>query len=325
MSTKPKRNRFEGRASQASLTGLKAVAAAPQVLAPAELPLASIRPNRHQPRRHFDEVALQELAASIKARGVLQPIRVRRDGEFFEIIGGERRFRAAQMAGLTSIPATVETREDYSELDQAIDALVENLQRDDLSVVDEVEGVFQLVRMRAEVELGDKLAGGLDYQAVEQAFTRMRNAGQGPFSGIERIIDEVATELGFSWKTMAIKKVSVWRWPPEVVRALREQAISLEVARVLQRIANGEERARWLERSMVEGLSAPALRSLMKAEARAEKPDVRRRAPELRRRLNRALKQLEALEGKHVNQSVIAQVERLERFIEELEAYFPPS
>lgn len=322
---KPKRNRFEGRASQASLTGLKAVAAAPQVLAPAELPLASIRPNRHQPRRHFDEVALQELAASIKARGVLQPIRVRRDGEFFEIIGGERRFRAAQMAGLTSIPATVETREDYSELDQAIDALVENLQRDDLSVVDEVEGVFQLVRMRAEIELGDELAGGLDYQAVEQAFTRMRNAGQGPFRGIERIIDEVATELGFSWKTMAIKKVSVWRWPPEVVQALREQAISLEVARVLQRITNGEERAKWLERSMAEGLSAAALRSLMRAEERVEKPDVRRRAPELRRRLNRALKQLEAIEGKRVNQSVIAQVERLERFIEELEAYFPPS
>jgi len=152
----------------------------------------------------------------------------------------------------------------------------------------------------------------------------MRNAREESFSGIERIIEEVSTELGFSWKTMAVKKVSVWRWPPEVVQALRKQAINLEVARVLQRIPSGEERAKWLGRSMAERLSAAALRSLMRAEERAEKPDVRKRAPELRRRLNRALKQLEAVEGKRLNQTVVAQVERLEKLIEELEAYFPP-
>lgn len=293
-------------------------------MAPAELALDAIHPNSSQPRRHFDEQGMEELSASIKARGVLQPIRVRRKGERYEIISGERRYRAAVMAGLTSIPVTIEAREGYTELDQAIDALVENLQRDDLSVVEEVEGVFQLVRMRAEAELGEESAGELDYQAVEQAFTRMRNADEESFGGVERIIEEVATELGFSWKTMAIKKVSVWRWPPEVVQALREQNISLEVARVLQRISNGEERAKWLARAVDEGLSASALRSLLTAEERAEKPDVRLRTPELRRRLGKALKQLEAIESERVNETIISQVERLERFIEELEAYFPP-
>lgn len=319
MSTKPKRNRFEGRASQASLTGLKAVAAAPQALAPAELPLGSIRPNRHQPRRHFDEVALQELADSIKARGVLQPIRVRRDGDFFEIIGGERRFRAAQMAGLTSIPATIETREDYSELDQAIDALVENLQRDDLNVVDEVEGIFQLVRMRVAGQLGEEHSEQLDYMAIEQALNRMRNSEDEAFAGLEAIIEEVAEQLGFSWKTMAVKKASVWRWPPDVVQALREQAIGLESARVLQRIQDPIERGRWLARATTEGLSAAALRSLLKQEARAEKRDVRERSPDIRKRLSRLLRHVEALDEKRVSRRVEEQVERLEAALRELE------
>lgn len=293
-------------------------------MAPAELALDAIRPNSGQPRQHFDEQGLEELSASIKARGVLQPIRVRRRGDQYEIISGERRYRAAMMAGLTSIPVTIEARDDYSALDQAIDALVENLQRDDLSVVEEVEGVFQLVRMRAEAELGEESAGELDYQAIERAFTRMRNAEEEAFEGVERIIEEISRELGFSWKTMAVKKATVWRWPQDVVDALRSQAISLEVARVLQRVRSGEERARWLGRATEEGLSASALRALMKAEERAGRPDVRVRAPELRRRLSRALRQLEAIESEHVHQPLISQVERLERLVDELEAYFSP-
>lgn len=292
---------------------------------PAELALDAIRPNEKQPRQHFDDRALRELADSIKARGVLQPIRVRRDGERYEIISGERRYRAAGMAGLTAIPVIIEAREDYSEFDQAIDALVENLQRDDLNVVEEVEGIFQLVQMRAAGELGEEQAGQLDYLAIEQAFNRMRNADDQSFSGIERVIEEIASELGFSWKSMAVKKVSVWRWPPEVVHALREQAISLDVARVLQRIENAAERSRWLSRAIDEGLSAAAVRTLMKADARAEMPDVRARAPKLRKRLNGALRQVESLTGERVNQSVISQIERLEKLVAELEAYFPPS
>lgn len=325
MSTKSKRNRFQDRAITASVTGLKSVAAAPMAATPAELALDAIRPNEKQPRQHFDDRALRELADSIKARGVLQPIRVRRDGERYEIISGERRYRAAGMAGLTAIPVIIEAREDYSEFDQAIDALVENLQRDDLNVVEEVEGIFQLVQMRAAGELGEEQAGQLDYLAIEQAFNRMRNADDQSFSGIERVIEEIASELGFSWKSMAVKKVSVWRWPPEVVHALREQAISLDVARVLQRIENAAERSRWLSRAIDEGLSAAAVRTLMKADARAEMPDVRARAPKLRKRLNGALRQVESLTGERVNQSVISQIERLEKLVAELEAYFPPS
>jgi ParB family chromosome partitioning protein len=99
-----------------------------------QLPVGSIRPNRYQPRGEFDEAALSELAASIRELGVLQPVLVRPAGDgTFELIAGERRWRAAQEAGMTSVPALVRTVTDDGALEQA---LVENLQRDDLNPVD---------------------------------------------------------------------------------------------------------------------------------------------------------------------------------------------
>lgn len=324
MSTKPKRNRFEGRAATASVAGLKAVVAAPQAITPSELPLYLIRPNSRQPRQHFDDQALRELSDSIKARGILQPIRVRRDGDHFEIISGERRYRAAQMAGLTTIPATVETRDEYTELDQAIDALVENLQRDDLNVVEEVEGIFQLIQMRAMAELGADIAEPLDYMAVEQALNRMRNAETESFGGLEQIIEEVVSELGFSWKTLAIKKSSVWRWPPEVVQALRERAISLEVARVLQRVEDPAARERLLRQVVAEQLSATALRSLLKAEVSDAKVGIGVRAPVIRKRLASLLRQVEGLGAGPADQHLSTQLDRLESITEELERLLAP-
>ena len=102
------------------------------------LKLTQIDPNRDQPRADFDESALQELAASIRAVGVLQPILVRRTGERYQIIAGERRYRASRLAGLEEIPAIVR---DWDEQKRLEAALVENLQRDDLNPVEEAVGV----------------------------------------------------------------------------------------------------------------------------------------------------------------------------------------
>ena len=105
-----------------------------EVRALQEVPVERIRPNRFQPRALFDDEAIDGLAASISQLGVLQPILVRPVPDGFELIAGERRWRAAQRAGLTSIPAVVREIDDDTSLEQA---LVENLHREDLNPLEE--------------------------------------------------------------------------------------------------------------------------------------------------------------------------------------------
>ncbi len=115
---------------------------AEQVDAVRMLPIGQIDPNREQPRRTFDEAALNELAASIRAVGVLQPIIVAPNGERYTIIAGERRYRASRLAELSEIPAIVRDWDRQKRLEAA---LVENLQRDDLNPVEEAMGVRRLM------------------------------------------------------------------------------------------------------------------------------------------------------------------------------------
>jgi ParB family chromosome partitioning protein len=107
-----------------------------------EVEIARIRPNPNQPRAYFDEEALDELADSIRERGVLQPILLRPNGEDYLIIAGERRWRAAQRARLHSIPAIVR---EIDESTTAELALIENIQRQDLNALEEAEGYRQLI------------------------------------------------------------------------------------------------------------------------------------------------------------------------------------
>lgn len=106
------------------------------------IPVAAVRPNPAQPRRHFDEAALDELAASIAARGVVQPIVVRPHGSGFQIVAGERRWRAAQRAQLHEIPVIVRDFDDAETLEIA---LVENIQRQDLNPIEEGEAYRRLI------------------------------------------------------------------------------------------------------------------------------------------------------------------------------------
>ncbi|MGB0113012.1 MAG: ParB/RepB/Spo0J family partition protein [Ilumatobacteraceae bacterium] len=109
----------------------------------AEVAIASISPNPNQPRVHFDEETLGELSASIAEMGVLQPILVRPTGDGnYELIAGERRWRAAQRAGLTTIPAVIRPTDDVSSVEQA---LVENLHRQDLTPLEEAAAYQQLL------------------------------------------------------------------------------------------------------------------------------------------------------------------------------------
>lgn len=107
-----------------------------------KLPIESIHRDKEQPRQHFDEAKLKELTDSIKTQGVLQPILVRKDGDGYRIIAGERRWRASQAAGLKEVPAIVK---DVTEVQAFELALVENLQRADLNPIEEAEGYKRLV------------------------------------------------------------------------------------------------------------------------------------------------------------------------------------
>ena len=107
------------------------------------IPVASIEPHPDQPRRIFDEAALAELAESIEARGVIQPIVVRPHGHRFQIVAGERRWRAAQKARLHDIPAIVR---DFSDEETLEIALLENIQRQDLNAIEEAQGYKRLIQ-----------------------------------------------------------------------------------------------------------------------------------------------------------------------------------
>ena len=117
------------------------VAATAAVLA--DIAVSAITPNPHQPRVHFDEESLSELTASIAEMGVLQPVLIRPlDEHTYELIAGERRWRAAQRAGLTTIPAVIRVTDDVSSVEQA---LVENLHRQDLTALEEAAAYQQLI------------------------------------------------------------------------------------------------------------------------------------------------------------------------------------
>lgn len=114
---------------------------APEDAPQRELPWGSLVPNRAQPRTHFDETALAELAESLRLHGMVQPIVVRKVGQQFEIIAGERRWRAAQKAGLAMVPVVIKEVPDDRLLEIA---LVENIQRQELNPIEEASAYWQL-------------------------------------------------------------------------------------------------------------------------------------------------------------------------------------
>lgn len=168
------------------------------------LPLSAIRPNPAQPRTVFDAQGLQELAASIRQYGVLQPLTVRKKAGYFELVAGERRLRAAGLAGLYDVPCLIVSVDDQ---DAGLLALVENLQRRDLDYLEQAEG---LQRLMQEFHL-----------TQEQA----------------------ARRLGKSQPAVA-NKLRLLRLPCQVRALLRESALSERHARALLRLESEEEQLR---------------------------------------------------------------------------------
>lgn len=167
----------------------------------ASLPIASIVTNPDQPRKSFDETQLSELSDSIKQNGVLQPILVRKKGNMFEIVAGERRYQASKLAGLKEIPAIVRDIDD-AEVFQL--ALIENLQRSDLTPIEEARGYRQLLDTKGLTQEGlakilsksrSAIANTLRLMDLPQEVQDMMEEGQ-ITAGHARAILAVPTEEG---------------------------------------------------------------------------------------------------------------------------------
>ena len=208
---------------------------APAAPAPVQsLPVASLKPNRFQPRTQFDEAEIQDLADSIRAQGVIQPLVVApEDGEggSYIIIAGERRWRAARRAGLEEVPVVVRAVSGDRELLEL--ALVENLQRSDLNPLEEADA----------------------YLALQEKF------------GLSQ--EEIATRVGKA-RTTVTNSLRLLRLPPEVQDLLRAGQLSAGQARPLLGLAASEEQIGLANRAVRDGLSARDMERLT-AEPR-EKP-----------------------------------------------------
>ena len=137
------------------------------------LGIEEIEPDRAQPRRHFDETHILELAESIRANGVLQPLLVRRHGNGYAIVAGERRWRAAQRAGLREVPCIVREVSDPEAFELA---LIENIQREDLNAIEEAEAYQRLIEYHGltQEELAQRV--GKDRSTVANALRLLRKS-----------------------------------------------------------------------------------------------------------------------------------------------------
>jgi ParB family chromosome partitioning protein len=208
-----------------------------------EAPIESIRPNPYQPRDAFDQESLAELAASIREQGLLQPLIVRRAGEGFELIAGERRFRAAMMAGLERVPVTVRDANDRESLELA---LIENLQREDLNPIEEARA----------------------YQRLMEEFS----LGQ----------EEIARRVGKNRSTVS-NAIRLLQLPPDVRARVESGALSAGHARSLLGLVSGEEQAEAADRVIRERLSVREVERLVRKRTRPISPapvDPDRRALE---------------------------------------------
>ena len=138
------------------------------------IPINTVRPNPQQPRRTFDEGGLRELADSIRAYGILQPLTVRDRGSFYELVAGERRLRAARIAGLREVPCLVA---EVGEEDAALLALIENLQRRDLDYMEEAAAIARLIQRYglSQQQAAEKL--GKSQPAVANKLRLLRLSG----------------------------------------------------------------------------------------------------------------------------------------------------
>jgi ParB family chromosome partitioning protein len=226
-----------------------------------EISIDSITLPSNQPRHYFDPQKLQQLKESISTHGILEPLLVRpveKIGQY-ELVAGERRYRAAKEAGLTLVPVTVRQLTD----DEAVQlALVENLQREDLNPVEETEGILQLLSLKLKI----------DVAGVTSLLYRMRNEVIGNTNQnvlissealkIQAIFDELAL---ITWESFVTTRLTLLNLPSEILEALRIGTIAYTKAQTIARLKDEAKRKELLEEAITQNLSVAQIRERIKA------------------------------------------------------------
>lgn len=232
-----------------------------------EVPVSSIDANPHQPRGYFDEEALSSLTESIRALGVLQPILVRPIGsERYELVAGERRWRAARRAGLQTIPAVVREVEDRASLEQA---LVENLHREDLNPLEEAAAYQQLIE---------------DFGLTH---------------------DDVASRVGRS-RAAVSNTLRLFQLPPSIQRMVADGQLSAGHARALLGTPDRVFQEALARKALAEGLSVRAVEDAVRArEGGSERANGADKHAEQQRKLRHpGIPELEDLLSEHLQTKV---------------------
>lgn len=291
------------------LSSLDALFGAAPTAAGEMVPLETVRLNPDQPRRYFGEAELASLAASIGERGVLQPLLVRPlpDGAF-ELVAGERRYRAARMAGLGEVPAVVRDLSDEEALELS---LLENLQREDLNPVEETDAVLRLLSSRLGKSVEDVVATirSLYYEA------RGRSGNNVVAKEERETIDALFSALGrLTPSSFYLHRLPLLRLPEELLEAVRGGSLHYTKARELAKVENERARAALLARVFEEEMGLADLKREVKAAGESGKAtdEVGEKLKRVKRHLT--ARRLDGLESK--------KRKRAEKLLTELEELF---
>lgn len=232
------------------------------------LPIDELQLPSKQPRRYFDPSKMQQLVASIKEHGVIEPLLVRLlDNGRHELVAGERRFRAATEAGLEKVPVVIQILTDQEALQLS---LVENLQREDLNPVEETEGVLDLLSIDQGISR-EELISLLNLAA--NAKKRDQDLTDNVVRQLENI-QKTLTVLGqTTLESFRVHRIPLLNLPTDVLDKLREGKIAYTKAKAIARIKDKRKRQRLLKESIEKKLSLAQIQERIKSLSPGSKPD----------------------------------------------------
>ncbi|AFZ04573.1 ParB/RepB/Spo0J family partition protein [Calothrix sp. PCC 6303] len=222
------------------------------------LPIAKIKLPASQPRRYFDPKKLEELSRSIKQFGVLEPLLVRPlNNDNFELIAGERRLRASELAGLMEVPVVVKEMDDYTT--QQV-RLVENLQREDLNPLEETEGILELLGIQLQQPINDVVS--LLYRMQNEAKGKITQnvLGKHETLAVQSVFDVLGT---ITWESFVNSRLPLLKLPEDVLSVLRQGKLEYTKAVAIARVKDDEQRAELLDKAVIENLSLSQVKELI--------------------------------------------------------------
>jgi ParB family chromosome partitioning protein len=289
------------------LRGVAALLGEPPVAAAQVVAISSIHLPQQQPRRYFDPDKLEQLTISVKKLGILEPLLVRllHPGEY-ELVAGERRYRAAQKAGLTEIPVVIRELTDEEALQLS---LIENLQREDLNPVEETEAILQL--LATQLSSSAEEARALLYRMQNEVKGKVTQNVLGSQEG--ELVKTMFDSLGLmSWESFVSSRLPLLNLPDEVIEALRQGQIEYTKAQAIARLKDTQARQALLFKAIQENLSLKEILERIRLQRKPqEKPQSLKiifketsnrlqkaklwNNPEKQQALEKLLKQMEAL------------------------------